>query len=121
MEGIHDAHHRAEQADERSHGADGGQPGETPLQNRQRFARRRLGCALQCDDVLRRPETAGLTAIRLIDLIEDTYQRAGLELLADRRNLLQAAGLTKGAQEAAALRSGPAKGGSFAQNNGPGV
>ena len=107
MKGIHDAHYRAEKADERSYCADGGQPGKTPLQNCERFTGRRLGRALQRDDVLRKLEPASLAAMSVIHLIEDAHQRARLELLADRRNLLQAAGLAEGAHEAATLRSGP--------------
>src|SRR6202167_171957 len=121
MKGIHDAHDRTEKTDEGRHCADGGQPGKTPFQNRERFARGRLGRALERDYVFGRSETAGLAPIRVIHLIEDADQRAGLELLADRRHLLQPAGLAEGAHEAAALRAGLAKGASLTQNNCPRV
>ena len=105
MEGIDDAHDGAEEADEGSDGADAGQPRQALLHGGEGFAGGGLSGALERGDVAGRAESAGLAPVGLVDLVEDIDEGAGLELLADGRDFLEAVGLAEGAEEAMALRA----------------
>jgi len=78
-----------------------------------------LQCALQGWDV-GRAACGGLTAGFFIAVVEDTYQRAGAELLFDGLHVAQALGLAEGADEAAALGAGTAHEVPFGDDDGPG-
>src|ERR1700722_3636182 len=121
VEGIHNTHHGAEEADKGRDCADGGQPGQAALENGEGLAGRGLCGSLQGDDVLGWSESAGLATVSVVDLVEDCYQRAGLELIAYCGHFLQAVGLAESAHESPALRARPAEGGRLTENDGPGV
>ena len=87
----------------------------------QRFAGGRLRGALQRSNVARRSEASRLAAIGLIDLIEHVHQGAGLELLADRGNLLQAVALRKARIKRRLCARARLKAAPLAQDNRPGV
>jgi hypothetical protein len=63
---------------------------------------------------------ADCAAVGFVDGVEDIDQRAGFELLADRNDFLQAAGLAEGADEAPALVARAFEAGKFADDDGPG-
>jgi hypothetical protein len=102
-------------------GSNGGQPGHTPLQACNGFAGGCLRRALKCGQIARRAGTAGLPAIGLVNVLEDLRERAVFVVAGDGGDLLQARGLTEGADEAAAGAGGPTERGPLAQNHGPRV
>ena len=67
------------------------------------LAGRGLAGALQRNKIARRSGAAGLALVGLVNVLEDLRQRAGLAVVGEACDLLQARGLAKGADEAAAF------------------
>ena len=116
VEGVDDAPHRSEQADEGRDCARGRQPGQAALQAAQFFRGCDLRGALQRDHAngIRR-----LLAQFVISAFEDRDQRAGLELFGDGGDILQALRLAKGTHEAIALHARAPEQSPLGEDDGP--
>src|SRR5580692_11536641 len=106
VEGIDDAHHRAEESDEGRDGGDSGKPGHAALHRSQGFARGCLCRAFQRNWIPWQAASAVLTLVLVVDLAEDRHQWAGLELVGDRGDLAEARRFAEGANEPCTLGLG---------------
>lgn len=79
-----------------------------------------MGGALECYGISWEAASTVLTLVLVVDLAEDSDERAGLELIGYRGDFAEAAGFAKGTHEALALHLGFAEAGPFGEHDGPG-
>src|SRR6185312_925412 len=103
VEGVDDAHDGAEEADEGGRLSDGGKPRHTRLHMGEGLAGGGLGGSLKPLGVGWCAASAGLPLVLVVDLVEDSDQRAWPELVGDGGDLRKAPGLAESAYELLAL------------------
>src|SRR5581483_3615738 len=120
VEGVDDAHDGAEEADEGSALGGGGEPGHAAFHDGEGLGGGGLGGTLEGLGVGWLAAAAGLALVFVVDLMEDGDEWGRLELVGDRGDFGEAAGLAEGAQEAAALHIGLIEGAPLGDDDGPG-
>src|SRR5579864_891686 len=119
MKCVNDAPNRAEQPDEGRYSGCNGQPRYISFQPGNLFGGSDLHPALNRQQISNRPTSSGLTTVLLVATFEYSHQWAGLELVRDRGNILQALRLAEGTHKAPALRARTPQQAPFGQDNGP--
>src|SRR6185437_9954288 len=119
VEGVHDAHDRAEEADEGRGAGDGGEPRHALLHVGEGLGAGGERGAFERGWIAGQTAPAGLALVFVVDLDEDRDQRTGLELFRYGRDLRQPARLAESTEEACTLLAGAREGPPFGQHDGP--
>ena len=121
VKGIDHAHDGAEESDERAGGGDGGEPGQAAFERCDGFAGGGLRGPLEGSEIARWAGSACLALVGLVDVYVDLCERAGLVVVGEGSDFLQARGAAEGVDEVAAFARGLAEGAHLAEDDGPGI
>ena len=108
VEGVDDAPDGAEESDKRGNRRGNGKPGDVTFQSRNFFRGTNLHAALHGSQTAESGGRRGeLPLVFLEAAFKNSHQRAGMKLVGDSGNILQALGFAEGAQEASTLNPSP--------------